>query len=359
VRDFLYRANFLRALEMVRPAIHKHDYVEVLTYVCFDGERVTAYNDKIAIDTPLATAFTGAVAGELLIKWLSKMKTVLVNVDVADDEMRLRAGSGRQLRLPLISMERWRCIFTMPDATALRYAVTLSPRVIQALSPVMISRGIVEPSVLDTLGVTFKLHKARLDLFATNSRTISWARLVGVKGPRCRVVLTYQFCEQLVRLAKRDGATLSVGRDTTVTTLRHGTRLFGKHAYVPRPIDFDERIAAALADANMKQLIEIPPEFWSAIDRALLLLTQASHPACELLFKNGQLRVYARKDLLTEITSWIEICGAHPDASCIIDPYLIKRAAGRCTHMLLLKWCLLMTRGTEPEFIYLIHSVVK
>jgi hypothetical protein len=70
------RRRLLRKLELVAPAVAKSsDRVpNVLTHYCFTGKHLIAYNDRIAVGTPLQTTLQGCVPAALFTDLLQSSR---------------------------------------------------------------------------------------------------------------------------------------------------------------------------------------------------------------------------------------------------------------------------------------------
>src|SRR3974377_2329289 len=107
------RQELLKALETIAPALAEHDILPVLQHVLFTGTSVVAYNDRIAISTPLRGSFKGTIHGKRLLSLL-KYSTHTEDVDLVSDgnavSVRAESAIGKLESKPVEEF-----IFKMPS----------------------------------------------------------------------------------------------------------------------------------------------------------------------------------------------------------------------------------------------------
>jgi hypothetical protein len=81
-----------KALETVKPGLSTLEVIEQSTSFAFINGNVVTYNDEISVMHPVALDITGAVKADLLLKYLGKIKTEEVDVEVSETELIVKSG---------------------------------------------------------------------------------------------------------------------------------------------------------------------------------------------------------------------------------------------------------------------------
>lgn len=81
--------DFIKTLNLVRPALSDKAIVELTTHFIFTGENIITYNDKIAIIHPFKTDFECTVSADPLYKVLSKIKDTTIEINLEKSELRI------------------------------------------------------------------------------------------------------------------------------------------------------------------------------------------------------------------------------------------------------------------------------
>lgn len=87
------RADFLRALEQVKPSLLKD--TSQRSCALFIDDRIVAYNGQYMIVVPFVTGFTGAVHAEELLSVLAKLTAETVDISVQDGRVLIKANRAR------------------------------------------------------------------------------------------------------------------------------------------------------------------------------------------------------------------------------------------------------------------------
>lgn len=111
------------ALEIVKPGLSAKEMVEQSTSFAFKGGRVYTYNDEISISHPIENLnIEGAIQAEELYKFLTKVKTKEIDLDVTENEIILKSGHSKsgfllkkEIKLPiedeeLASKKTWKTL---------------------------------------------------------------------------------------------------------------------------------------------------------------------------------------------------------------------------------------------------------
>ena len=81
--------EFIRVLNLIKPALGDKAIVEITTHFVFTGENVITYNDKISIIHPFETDFKCTVSADPLYKVLSKIKDETIEVILEENELKI------------------------------------------------------------------------------------------------------------------------------------------------------------------------------------------------------------------------------------------------------------------------------
>lgn len=89
--------EFKKALEIVKPGLaNKEETIDQVTSFAFTGNNVITYNDSICIYHPLkGIELTGAVKAEELYKFLNRINTDTIKVDIKEDSLTFKSGRKR------------------------------------------------------------------------------------------------------------------------------------------------------------------------------------------------------------------------------------------------------------------------
>ena len=99
------RKTLLQKLELLKPALAENELCLVLTYYCFDGRRIIACNDRIAIITPCPSEFEGCVRGTVLSDILKVARHAAVVKLFADGEHAVVKLGKAQVKLPTLPID--------------------------------------------------------------------------------------------------------------------------------------------------------------------------------------------------------------------------------------------------------------
>src|SRR5260370_30144683 len=91
------RDKLVETLELLKPALADTPLVRVFECYQFDGKRISAYNDELAIVAPLETDHAFAVNGRILLGLLNNCRSEEVSLDptIVNDEQVLHVKAGR------------------------------------------------------------------------------------------------------------------------------------------------------------------------------------------------------------------------------------------------------------------------
>jgi DNA polymerase III sliding clamp (beta) subunit (PCNA family) len=341
------REELLAALDTVSPALSDNALIQILTHFMFDGDRVLAFNDRIALETPCKTDFRGAVPGKTLIALLRTSGAKDVVLEAKDDELHIKAGAGR-FKLPLTIPET--LVFEMPKPS--KDVVKLPASFLDGLSNCMKSVSI-DTSIPDQLGITMIPQKDQTLMFSTNNHTICHSI---VKTPiKSRVILPAQFCEQVQRLCKGEKeVTICFNTDHVLLTVEK-TKLFGRLVDSSHPLDYQDMLKHAMPDKI--KLFKIHDGLKHMVDRAIIITESVTGKSnTRIMVSNNDMVLYSFSPDKGEVRDRYGIKEGHPDVSLHIDPKHLKAGLEKFENMAVTEDCIIMKDGAH---IYLIAAAAK
>jgi len=341
------RKELLEAVEAVKPAIAGKEVIEACVHVFSDGEQLTAYNDNLAIQAPLASKLKGGIRGTILLGILanSRAKEVEIIVQAGGDgqEAEIKAGRTR-LKLSLLPQDR--DVFK-PPSLGKGEGIGLSGAFLEALKQVLVSAGNgIDPP--EQQGVTIIGDATQVHLFTTqDDKTVAWKSIERPKAWKedLRITLPTFFVEQLIRLGD-DKTKLFLSKEYAHALTGKGIKIYSKIVHVPKPIDF-----AKIATAAMKETdpVAIPSRLRLALERASVMLNGQNDEFMEITVKGDRLGIYA-KCPHGELDDSMIMDKPLPPIECKLHPDLLKRALEHCTKIGFAKSSIVMT---GERFVYL------
>jgi hypothetical protein len=259
----LERPKLLDKLQIVAPALAT-TVVESTQLLCFDGKNVTAYNDHIAIRVKFASEFVGCVNGTLLLALLGSSDADHIRIDSNGKEMELKTAISR-FHLALKPVESF--TFKMPENAGDEIDVTTE--LTDAVKLCLLSVG-TDANIADQLGITFIAGKAIIDLYATDNKTITHARVIpdtkleNAFYDRC--IVPKEFCEQLAQAP--EGTVLKIGNRHCRFATKEKT-VIGSLVHSKSPYDFEATIKRHMS--KTAQFETLPEKLKEALGRAVIL----------------------------------------------------------------------------------------
>lgn len=359
------RKVLLDALEAVAPALSQTDVVRWMTHFIFTGEHVQAYNDRIGISAPCRTNFKGALPATLL-DLLKTSKAKQVSMEPNGDSVRVKVG-GTNAKLAMIPELEYAGTFTIPDFAEDHKAVGNAAReaLIEALRICVKGVG-NDMSSPAQLGVTFVPDDERLCLYSTNNATITQATMKAAASLPIdkRVIMSTEFCEQLLRLNKRvvQNAKLHVLVKTYSLAKLGNVLLFGRLIDDKHPQDFAAIINDHCSAADRKLQVDVPAKLTPIIDRALIMTAnkhEAQRTAIEVqAFDDTNHRVrFTSQGGHGVVSDYILVSKSQAQCAITVEPKLLKAGLDNDMERVLFKSsCVIMSK---PGVLFLIQTVDK
>jgi DNA polymerase III sliding clamp (beta) subunit (PCNA family) len=351
----MQRLELVEKLERVSPALSSNNLVPVLSHFWFNNDVLTAYNDQIAISTKLNSGFVGAVPSTL-IKLLSASRAKDVDL-IYDDvgNLTVKAASAK-FKLPYLTAKSFD-IFKMPEPDVAKALPVDMGKFLEAIGSCIFSSLKEDTSMPDSLGITLSLEAGNIHLYATNDVTISYANVKQTNSrielPLQRVVLSGNFCRQMLSIAKTGGSShVEIHSDYSLFQAGE-TILFGRLVDVQRPLDFDSVIESSFPADAEKDLVSIPTKLQLILDRAIIITESKTERSKTAISVKGGIAKFYSKSENGEVRDSCQVEEHHPEVEVSIDPRLFKIGYGRYSKMLITQNCLIMANGKN---LYLVSA---
>lgn len=353
------RLELIEKLNRVSPALSANNLVPVLTHFWFKDNSLMCYNDQIAIKTKLASDFSGAVP-DTLISLLNVSKAKDVELVIGDDgtgkklpegQLLVKAASSK-FKLPFLAEESTK-IFDMPKSNPEENLPVDMPAFLSAVESCI--RSLKEDtSMPDSLGITLLFAGKMLNLYSTNDSTISFASVkLKQETKDLRVVLSGNFCRQMLALAKLEGAKhLEINEGYSLFQSGDNV-LFGRLVEVQRPLDFDSVLESSFPQELRRHLVSVPAKLELILERAVIITeSKTERPKTAISIKGGIAKFFSKSEK-GEVRDSVQLEEAQQDVDVNIDPRLFKAGYGFFDKMVLTEQCLVMSKGTS---LYLVSA---
>jgi DNA polymerase III sliding clamp (beta) subunit (PCNA family) len=377
--NVLDRAQLLRTLDKVSPALSIYPLIPVLQHFWFTGKEVMAYNDAIAISTPLATEFKGAVPGTVLMEILRTITADMVTLEVEEEIFHIKVGKRGDYKLGLLPTSSFEPLFTMPP---FKSDGTIGSSREQFLNGIKnCNRSVsIDTSVPEQLGVTVIGSDKGLDLYATNNTTLAHSKVPLQEVTKFkRVILSGPFCKQVIELSEKAKVT-DFFIDSTHSMLRaDNTILFGKlvetHTNVEE-LDFKAILKHHLPDDYRRDLWDAhrierakpgpdgekyqnSTRLNQIIERAYIISNATINKTRTKVTLNGsdQLRFYSKSDR-GEARDDLDLFnrgGKQGEVEIHLDPGLIRLGMDAYQKILFTDACVILT-DADNKHLYLVGA---
>ncbi len=259
--------TLLEALAAASNAVATSNLVPALSHFWFNKDTVTAYNDTIGIEVPCNTAFVGGVPNTLLTFLRACNKNEEVSMTATDKEVTVEVGD-KQMKTPIL---RSKCPITIPKQGNAP-SIAVSKQLVHAFKTCMHSVS-TDSSRPEHLGITVIPGDDKLQVFSTDSKTMTWVRDVPakIKGDPERVILATEFCQQLIAFAaEKQFETIELNDDNAIVRASDVT-LFGRLIESLPPLPFGEILQSHLPKDYRTRTIPIPVGLKQVLDRAVVI----------------------------------------------------------------------------------------
>lgn len=314
------RHEMLAALDAAKPALASKSLIDELTHFWFMKGSLLTFNDILGMDVPFEAPIEGGIKGALLLGLLSNSKAKEVTItELENEEVEFKAGAAK-LRLALLSLDR--AVWKFPKINS-KQLLPISDKFVKAISAQLISTS-ADTSVPDQLGVTLVPEDDIINLYSTDSKTLTWGiahKMKGIVKKRC--VLPAPFCEQLSSVCGKGGFML-VRDEDVIAENEAGVRLYSRLVEVPSPLDFDKVLERCLPKNFDKKATPVPSLLRLALERVLVVVNQGAGDPIQITLDAEALRLYAKVGS-AEIDDKVRLEHPHDEVTVWVDPVKLKR----------------------------------
>jgi DNA polymerase III sliding clamp (beta) subunit (PCNA family) len=325
------RKALLSKLKTILPAVCEHDLVPVNTHFVFTGDQIVAYNERIAMAVPQPSDFRGTIAARL-IEVLGRSNAVAVEVLADTGQVLLKLGST-SINLPSIPLSDFH--FQMPPPPTRNIIAGVAARFFDAVQHCLQSVAGTAAVLPDQQGVTVIPDGKTLELFATNTTALSYAKLKldSDSGLNERIILGPEFCTQMFKLAAMAQMTrLSLDKEQALF-MADDVLLYGRLIEEEQPMDFKGALQRHLPKDFAERAVAIPPELGRFFQRAALVTNIKGNEAPTRITIQGGTAHFHSESERGLVNESIALPG-HPDVKVAFNAAQFVKARARYDRVL-------------------------
>lgn len=344
----IVRADFLRLLSTVKPALAGKGTIKGLDNIWFTPVVCSAYNGVIQLKVPACwpnlekPEIMGGIPGDVLISFLKSVSSDTIELDMGS-ALHVKAGVSK-LDLPILDAKDNVCEF--PEINEAVWDGPIIPEEFYlALDRAMVA--VNKNSSLDAYtGVLVEQgDKDTLNLYSTDNKSLCWEQInaPSFDAWEPRLLLPGEFCTQLLRLSdeethfvSEEGYATIVNSDPTYLTTRLldtvGAPKFAK--VVEKHI------------GGVDTYYPIPTDLRSALERCELIKPDRGEEPVRIDIKKGVMNLsleaggmHAKDQIATD----------HGNAHCTIDSGLLLRALDNYKEYAITDDCLIL-HGVDESY---------
>ena len=272
------REEFAARLKATEPGLSSKDNLTpVLGSFCFTGKNVFAFNDALAVQTPLNTGFKGAIRGRMLLDWLQASGAKEVSVDASKQDMLTLKAARAQVSLPVIAPDQF--LFDAPTDTPRVFPITDDfQTAIKRCMPSMNGKA-DHPW---QLGITLSWTDKGVDVFTCDNTTTAHAFVAMKSVPKdlqgMTLIVPPVFVDYLTsgKLSVEEMRIFGdwIAVQTAFSTV-YGRLPQGANGQMYRDLHSD-------VGAGAKGAVPLPSTWWGMLTRSNVLLRGESNPVATL-----------------------------------------------------------------------------
>ncbi len=327
------RADLVKVLELVKPALDTKNLVPIFGCFTFTPGSVTAYNDTIAITGPCDLEETCAIHGNTLLGMLSNSSAHDVEFELDDNNVILTADKSVS-KLPFEGEDAF--IFEEPKGKwELKIPYTES---FDAALKLCLETVSTDETQAALHGVYFEANR----LYSCNGDTIT--RVAVKEKANTRYLMPTAFGEAVSRLWGSLGVTkgtLHFNQEWMLAAFEDWA-VYGRVLVVDKPIDFEALIKRTVKTKTPTQ--DVPEGFAEALSRARVIADPESAKT-EITVAKNRLKLLT-KTHMGEIRDDLVLKG-HPDIVANVNAAYIHKALSRCDKIAFHDDCVVLEKGND------------
>lgn len=340
------RFDLIKSLKTIAPALGTKTLVPTFKCAFFSEEEVTAYDDVVAISTPLQAPFTGGVDGATLMNWLGASRAKNIVFESMENTIRAKGGRSR-IDLPLFPSDEspfrwpsWKSYTEIDDA-----AEWYDP-----LDMASTSLG-VDSTHPWRLGVTVSFDEDGVLLYSSDN--LSGCRVTMPGGYDVELppmIIPPRWVELFLSIGKRDTPkTIYVSSKAVVAEFASGTLLFSKTV---RGADL-KRISMPFDGVDDIETYPIPKGFELGLERVSVVLQGAAYQYVQ--FTTGNVLRIIAKSPIGEVNERFKVPAQDP-LDVRTFPSILKRAITHSNRMAITENFILFTGESFAYMGAIVHG---
>lgn len=337
------RAELVKVLELVKPALATTNMVPIFQCYCFGPDGVSAYNDTIAIIGPTDFGIGGSVGlhGQTFLGLLSSSSSEEVSFSQKGQEITVTLGKSVS-KLPFQSGDSF--IFETPTdkwKSKIPFTESLAEAIKICLETVS-----TDATQAALAGITLESDK----MYSCNSDALTRIQLKnGITGRR---LMSTSFCEAVLKL----WGTLEVTKgwlhfsDDWIYAKFDDWSVYGRVMEIGTPIDFEDLLKKHVK--NKVQTQAIPNGFAEALSRARVLADPESQKTVATVSK-GKLQLLTVTHM-GEIKDDLVLKG-HLDVVANVNASHLHKAIQYCDQIAFFDNCTILEK--TPDILQLVSNM--
>ena len=333
------RAELLQAVRRVAPAlISQESAPPVFRSVFFDGARVTAFDDEIALSSKIDfDGFQGGLDGKLLIGWLSTCTADDVHLE-KQSKSSVKLTCGRS-KLFLSTLGLGEAVYKRPDDDNPEDVwLGAATNVVEAARLVIPCMGsdMAHPT---RVGVTVSIDNDGIaTVAATNNVTMAVASVqTDVVAPysHFEFVMWPRFASMLESMSRMDGVrniTIGVDCGWLLAEFESGDELFGKTGL---EVDIGTFVGMAESlDADLKFGIPVGDRFAEVVERVAKIaqLSQSKNQTAALKITSHGVQ-FSVNTGLAALADSVACRHTHSECSIVVNTAMLKNVMAQVTEL--------------------------
>lgn len=326
----IQRTKLVQKLNILSMALAKQPVVPVFQCFVFDGERVSAYNDNIAITAPLK-AGPFAIHGPTLLGLLELASGENVSFDPDDSHVVVRTNRST-FKLPYLGEDQF--LFEEPERDW-TYETAISENLLNGFKAALltVSSDLAKPALM---GVCLLRNKEATTVYSCDGDGMTKVPL-GKGGKPLRIMIPTGFCEAVIKIMEDSDAAkglLRANNEWVYAAFDNNYEVFGRLLAVDSPINYDEIVDKTVGKTKLVYR-SVPEGLDDALARAMVITKMETAPTKLTVDvqPNQRIKLLTENSVGTVRDSFT--FSGHPACEASVSAELTARAIKLCPEMAL------------------------
>lgn len=347
------RSELLGALDAVKPAVGGDSLIRAYGHFWFAGDYICAYDGGLGVRTRFRTGLNCGIHAKTLIDLLKTSELKEVSFDQSDNTTVILQMGKSKVKLAALESESffgtddgknklWRFGTALPKK---EQPLRITEELLAGLNTLSII-SMSKPTQPMHYGVTLIPNGKKLDLFATDSRSIAYISIKGGYEQRC--ILPWPFIERLGALIKPDDAFCIVPGSNYLMAKGETATIYSNLIEDAEKPDLPGTVGKHLQSAG--EPIAIPPLLKTTLERATILAGRSDPKTITISAGSGGLVVtgeYAMGTIAETLPA-----DYHPKITASFDAEMILRGLDKATGFVIAPEALILFG--EGGFVYVL-----